>query len=1096
MDLSGRGGLVPDAESDCGVSTMKSRLRISAAAVGLGLVASSHSQVVVRIEHLNPAAPGWKFAKVMRPSRSDAARTATVKIVGNKAEPVGALPSAIVDGLLPSAGDHPDENLFLSNATTKGGKIVLDLGKVISVAAVNSYSWHEFPPDQGARGPQVYTLYGSADSKANPNDLSRWTRLASVDTRPNSDGSSWNGQYGVNISNPNGLLGRFRYLLLDVQATRSPKNGQVEMTNTFFSELDVHTAATLKRAGDASVIRPAKITDLWVVFKTHFDIGYTATIAQVLERYRGPMIDNALAVMDANQSLPPEQRFTWTVPGWPLHAILWPGQPPERRARIVKALKERQLAVHAAAFTLHTESLDLEDLVRSLQFSADIARRNGLPLPRSAKMTDVPEHAWIIPTLFTHAGIRFLQIGCNGASDYPRFPLLFWWEGPDGSRLLTAYTKDYGSGIVPPSDWPAKNYLAMIMTGDNHGPPTAAEVESVRREAAARLPGVRLHFGTLDDFRAAIEKEKPKLPLVRADTPDTWIHGLMSMPVESKIVRNVRPLEPALESLDTHLRAWGVPTGNLAPELAKAYEQSLLFGEHTWGMYGSQPGDFWYGEEWRKALAEGRYKTFLGAFDDKRAYAYNCEGLVSSELYGRMQQLAGAVRAKPGSLVVWNGLPWARSGFASLPGNPQEQVHVKNVPANGYVTVSRSRVTNLLRIGRTPNSDGRLTTRHYRVQFDLKRGGISSLVERATGRELVDFKSPYALGQYLHEQFSQNEVSRWIEDYSRFPAGWAANDFGKPGMPGPDKAPYRATSPGRWSLSVRRSPLGDEAVMVSRDLSGSQGGVRLRFTFSRFSPTVDVEWVIDKKTPNPLPEGGWLCFPFKAESPRFALGRLNGPTDPAKDIVHGAGRYRFAVTTGVSVMDAKGRGVSLCPIDSPLVSLGTPGLWKHDLDYVPRTPTVFVNLYNNMWNTNFPLWQEGTWGERVRIWPHANLARTAWEARVPLLAASVPALQPSTVSRQSVPSLPARNGGLRVSRPGVLVTAFGANPFGSGTLLRIWDQTGSTGIVTVGLPRGMKVSRATPVNLRGEAVGGTFRVRNGRFDLRLRRLAPATFVLR
>ena len=145
--------------------------------------------------------------------------------------------------------------------------------------------------------------------------------------------------------------------------------------------------------------KPVKVEDVWVVFKTHFDIGYTDLIADVLARYRGPMIDNALAVIEANQSLPPEQRFVWTIPGWPLYHILGPDQTPERRTRIIKALKDGALAVYAAPFALHTESFDPEDLVRGLHDSAQIARDNGLPLPRSAKMTDVPEHAWITPTL-------------------------------------------------------------------------------------------------------------------------------------------------------------------------------------------------------------------------------------------------------------------------------------------------------------------------------------------------------------------------------------------------------------------------------------------------------------------------------------------------------------------------------------------------------------------------------------------------------------------------------------------------------------------------------------------------------------------------
>ncbi|MGA2257040.1 MAG: hypothetical protein ABSG53_20505 [Thermoguttaceae bacterium] len=51
-------------------------------------------------------------------------------------------------------------------------------------------------------------------------------------------------------------------------------------------------------------------------------------------------------------------------------------------------------------------------------------------------MTDVSGHSRILPTLLHHAGIRFLYLGSNGHSQYPRVPPLSWREGLDGSRIL------------------------------------------------------------------------------------------------------------------------------------------------------------------------------------------------------------------------------------------------------------------------------------------------------------------------------------------------------------------------------------------------------------------------------------------------------------------------------------------------------------------------------------------------------------------------------------------------------------------------------------------------------------------------------------
>ena len=42
------------------------------------------------------------------------------------------------------------------------------------------------------------------------------------------------------------------------------------------------------------------LTDVWVVFKTHFDLGFTDLPENVFERYRVEMMDNALGVIEKN----------------------------------------------------------------------------------------------------------------------------------------------------------------------------------------------------------------------------------------------------------------------------------------------------------------------------------------------------------------------------------------------------------------------------------------------------------------------------------------------------------------------------------------------------------------------------------------------------------------------------------------------------------------------------------------------------------------------------------------------------------------------------------------------------------------------------
>ena len=122
-----------------------------------------------------------------------------------------------------------------------------------------------------------------------------------------------------------------------------------------------------------------------------------------------------------------------------------------------------------------------------------------------------------------------------------------------------------------------------------------------------------------------------------------------------------------MATLDTELKAAGVPTAPLAPSLARAYENSLLYSEHTFGYYGSQPGGFWYGDEWKQKLAEGKYARFLQSFDDKRAYIHTTENIVTNALAERMKLLAQNVAADGPRIVVFNPLPWAHSGEVEVP---------------------------------------------------------------------------------------------------------------------------------------------------------------------------------------------------------------------------------------------------------------------------------------------------------------------------------------------------------------------------------------------------------------------------------------------
>ena len=176
----------------------------------------------------------------------------------------------------------------------------------------------------------------------------------------------------------------------------------------------------------------------------------------------------------------------------------------------------------------------------------------------------------------TAAGVEFLHLGCNQVSTPPDVPILFWWEGPDGSRLMTLYWGGYyGTDLIPPEGWPFTSWLAIIHTNDNLGAPSLQEIKETLRKAHELAPNARIRVGRMSAFYTALLKEKPELPVVRGDMPDTWIHGPLCDPAGARTARNVRPAIAACESLHTMLRCWGAEAADVARRFVSKFPEAI-----------------------------------------------------------------------------------------------------------------------------------------------------------------------------------------------------------------------------------------------------------------------------------------------------------------------------------------------------------------------------------------------------------------------------------------------------------------------------------------------------------------------------------------
>jgi hypothetical protein len=392
-------------------------------------------------------------------------------------------------------------------------------------------------------------------------------------------------------------------------------------------------------------------------------------------------------------------------------------------------------------------------------------------------------------------------------------------------------------------------------------------------------------------------------------------------------------------------------------------------------------------------------------------------------------------------------------------------------------------------------NSGVIESPYFKATIDAKRGRISSLIDKRTGKELVDDNAPQGFGQYFYERFGYKQLSEWI-DKSLYPQ-YQAHKFAFVAYDMPQDVAYSSAVPEDMTLKLEKSAIDVKAIMTGTLFGpGQPQKISVSLVLSGVNPTADLE-VSWQKQPDTWPEAAWICLPFKCDNPMFRLGRIGADVDPVKDMITDNANYHlWWVNNGVAVYDGKtGEGVGICSQDAPLVSLDEPGEYKFDQRFEPKRSYVYLNLYNNHWRTNFSAWigNGQRMSVRVRLWAfnkftsESSLYTPSMETRVPLQVAC---------SKVKNGRLPVTQHGISLSRKGVSLAAFGPNPDGDGTILRVWEQGGISGNFEVTLPAGAKFATATAVNLRGEYSGEPKKVINGKLSFYLNAYTPKSYVLK
>ncbi|MCD7754937.1 MAG: DUF5054 domain-containing protein, partial [Firmicutes bacterium] len=541
-----------------------------------------------------------------------------------------------------------------------------------------------------------------------------------------------------------------------------------------------------------------------LVFKTHFDIGFTDLAENVIRSYGSDMLRQVLETCRSTEDMGP-LRYVWTMPAWPLWYICThcdPALKPELDRRIANG----QIVWHALPFTSHTDLSAPEEMAETLRYSRALARQYGKPMPISAKMTDVPGHGLLLPEILSQAGIRFLHLGCNEFAMPPDVPALFYWQSPGGGQVLTMYSKGgYGTGLLPPEDWPYPVWMALMHTHDNCGPQSAERIRELVAEAQDACPDAQIVCGTMDEFCRELERcDLSAVPVIRKDLADTWIHGAGSYPLEVSRMRQCR--ERARQMHSAYCRR--LLSGSAAiPELEtlwdRYYDAVALFTEHTWGADVKTflgPERVYGKEAFRKAKSTPPYRFLERSWQEQRDRAAEAERCLDA--------------------------------IAVLLPMPERQPAAAGAPLPTALAGSTLTVENAC----------------FRLSMDTRTGSIHSLSDSRTGQALLKAGSA-GVFEYRYDRYGLSDVTEFLRSYGYHFTTWGIQDYGRENYPDCGHKTFFPTFSG-WEIHGRTLCLHYMTGQSSREY-GDAEALHLSVTFPEAGETLFVTLELECKQESP-----------------------------------------------------------------------------------------------------------------------------------------------------------------------------------------------------------------------------------------------------
>jgi len=804
----------------------------------------------------------------------------------------------------------------------------------------------------------------------------------------------------------------------------------------------------------AERLTPKRKLTVYVVPHTHLDIGFTDYQPKI-EELQNRNLDRLLEEMRHDADM----RFS--LDGVWLAEQYLRTRSPAAQKEFLEAVRAGRISIPAQYANLMAGGASLETLIRSTYAGRALNRAAGSQ-NNYANITDVPAYPWSYASVLGAAGVKYFAAGAN--DDRGPQPLYgrwqtrspFWWQGPDGAKVLMAYTRQYSNlwfvcGLPPREAGCRDGLPTLLQTFESPGyRPDVVLMFGSQLENTDLIPGEgefvrawnakyawpRLQLATFRDYFETVEKKfGDQLETVRGDFGPYWEDGIGTDAQFAALYRETESRAQSVEKLSSlaalQKSEWAPPLEGLR----RLWRDLMLYAEHTYTSSGgySRP-------ESEQSVRQIETKHFH--VSDARETAH----WIAQE---SMSRLLESIRIEPPAMVVFNSLGHERSGLVEIDlsngaqlvdsgtgqpaaleslraGNGYRRVRflAGRVPAMGY-RVYRIESSQTTAASPQPRPANSVENEFYRVTVDPNRGGVSGVYDKQAGRELVDPKSPYLFGQYMYVAGGDN--TRLIHISEHLPN---ANLTVSPAAAA--AAVNAVATPWGQSLNYRVSGLHAPRIDVEIRLFDGEKKIEIVNRFQK-------EPVNDK-------EAIYFAFPFAAAQPEFEYEGQNGTVNPARDELAGGCREWYAAGHWARV---SGGGISaaVIPIDAPLVTFGdiNRGLWPEKFE--PKSSAIFSYALNNYWHTNFPRVQSGEFTFRYVVTSGARLdqaylSRLGRESLTPLEVGEL-ARNDKVGLRGSLPAMPASFLGL--NGDGVELETLKPAEDGEGHIVRLLETAGREG---------------------------------------------------